>query len=376
MKIGYDAKRMFLNYSGLGNYSRNVLESLAKRYTDTQYFLYTPSKKKQESLSFVSAMKHVKTIEPNPPFKGLFSTFWRQFFVLREALSDKVQIYHGLSNELPFSRKRKNLKLVVTIHDLIFLRFPNQYSFIDRFIYKVKSKYACKRADKVIAISTQTKEDIIKFFGTDPNKIEVIYQSCHELFKVSYNSDVKLSLKKKYNLPDKFLLYVGSVNERKNLMVILRALKKLPKHHLVVIGQGGKYKNKCEQFVRSNKLDSQVHFKTINETEELAAIYQMANIMIYPSLFEGFGIPIIEALYSKTPVVTSKGSCFSEAGGPSSIYINPQNEEDLIQAITSIESKSDLRKKMIDDGIKHAQQFSKDMVADKIHQLYSSILKN
>jgi glycosyltransferase involved in cell wall biosynthesis len=376
MKIGYDAKRMFLNYSGLGNYSRNVLENLANRHPETEFYLYTPRIKKHESLSFVSTMKHIKTIGPATPFKGFFSFLWRQFFVLRQAVKDQVQIYHGLSNELPLKRKRENLKLVVTIHDLIFLRFPNQYSFIDRFIYKVKSKYACKRADKIIAISTQTKKDIISFFGTEPNKIEVIYQSCHELFKQSYCSEVKLSLQKKYDLPNNFLLYVGSVNERKNLMVILRALKKMPKHQLVVIGQGGAYKSRCEQFVTSNKLDSQVHFRVIKETHELAAIYQMANIMIYPSLFEGFGIPIIEALYSKTPVVTSKGSCFSEAGGPSSIYINPENEENLIQAITTIESKPELRKTMIDDGLKHVQQFSKEMVADKLHQLYTSILKN
>ena len=375
MNIGYDAKRIFLNHSGLGNYSRNVLDILAKKHPKTQFKLYTPKLKMHEGVAFIKGLDNVAIKTPDFLFKGILSSLWRYFYVLKQAKEDQIEIYHGLSNEIPYLRKKTGIKLIVTIHDLIFLRYPEQYSFIDRFIYNLKSKYACKNAAKIIAISEQTKNDIVKFYGIDEHKIEVIYQSCHKIFKKPASKELQLKLKIQHNLPSNFLLYVGSVNERKNLMTILRALKTLPSHKLVIIGHGGEYKIKCQKFVEDNKMSHRVQFLKIDDTHELAAIYQMARIMIYPSVFEGFGIPIIESLYSKTPVITSRGSCFAEAGGPSSIYIDPKNEIELANAILKIEADPEIRTKMIEDGCKHVQQFSEEMVAKKIHQLYENTSK-
>lgn len=373
MKIGIDAKRIFNNRSGLGNYSRNILHLLVKSRPDTEFYLYTPNIKSNKDIDFINSFKNIFLKTPSSFSYKVFKFIWRPYLVLKQAENDKIDIYHGLSNELPFGLKYRSIKKIVTIHDLIFLRYPNHYKFVDRIIYNFKSKYACKNADKIIAISEQTKNDIIYYYGINPKKIEVIYQTCHNEFKKEAPVELKKKIKKRYKLPDKFLLYVGTINERKNLLTLLKVLPELPEHRLVVVGQGGKYKIKCEKYINKHQLKLQVQFLSVDETQDLAAIYQMANIMIYPSFFEGFGIPIIEALYSKTPVITSLGSCFSEAGGQNSIYIDPNDEIQIKKAILNIDKNNDLREKMIQKGYTYVQKFSEANISENINRLYNDI---
>ncbi len=373
MKIGIDAKRIFHNRSGLGNYSRNILHLLVKNRPDTEFYLYTPKIKSHKDIDFINSFKNIFFKTPSSFLHKVFKFLWRPYLVLKQAENDKIDVYHGLSNELPFGLKHQSMKKIVTIHDLIFLRYPYHYKFVDRIIYNFKSKYACKNADKIIAISEQTKNDIIYYYGINPKKIEVIYQSCHNEFKEEVSLEVKKNIKKKYQLPNKFLLYVGTINERKNLLTLLKALRELPKHKLVIVGQGGKYKRICKNFINKHELKLQVQFLNVEITEDLAAIYQMANIMIYPSFFEGFGIPIIEALYSKTPVITSIGSCFPEAGGQNSIYIDPNDKNQIKEAILNIDQNDDLRKQMIQKGYEYVQKFSESNVLENINRLYNDI---
>lgn len=373
MKIAFDAKRIFFNYSGLGNYSRNTLEILTSKNKELEFLLYTPKTRLHQDLKFMELYANIQVKTPTTLLSKLFNFLWRIHFINNQLEKDQVDIYHGLSNELPFGLKNKKIKSVVTIHDLIFLRYPFQYKLVDRIIYNIKSKYACNNADKIIAISEQTKNDIINYYGINPKKINVVYQSCHSEFKKEVSISFKDLIKEKYNLPTNFILYVGSIVERKNLLTILKSLVQLDKYELVVVGKGNEYKKKCEDFIKQYKLKDRVHFLNIEETTELAAIYQIASIMIYPSVFEGFGIPIIEALYSKTPVITTKGGCFSEAGGPSSIYIDPTNVSQLTDAILRIMNQKKLRCKMAQDGYKFVQKFSTQLISDKISKIYANL---
>lgn len=369
MKIGLDAKRIFHNHSGLGNYGRSTLQIVAKDQKDTDFFLYSPKVKIHDEVAFVETLKNVFTKTPSAFYK-LLKFLWRPYFVLKQAQEDKIDLYHGLSNELPFGLNSRSMKKVVTIHDLIFLRFPEQYKFLDRWVYNFKSKYACKHADKVIAISEQTKRDIVEFYGIHPDKIEVVYQTCHSVFKETASDEFLVQTRSKFQLPDEFLLYVGSINERKNLLTLLKSLCELPNEKLVVVGRGKSYKEKCLRFIKENELSDRVQFLDVSENKDLAAIYQMADIMIYPSLFEGFGIPIIEALFSKTPVITSTGSCFAEAGGPDSIYIEPTDEKALKEAIQKIKKNPKLRGEMIAKSHRFVQRFSEPYIAEALSTLY------
>ncbi len=369
MKIGFDAKRAFFNSSGLGNYSRSTIELLTKYYPAHKYLLYTPSTK--DSIKF-NIPEKVKIYEPKRFLSKLFKSYWRTFRIANKINEHKLDIYHGLSGELPNkAHKRSNAKLIVTIHDLIFLRYPKLYNSVDRKIYYQKTKYACEIADTVIAISEQTKTDIINFLEIDETKIEVVYQGCNSKFQKEVNTKKKIELAQKYNLPENFILNVGTIEERKNCLFILKAIKhgkiKTP---LIVIGKQTEYQEKLTSFASENNLEDMLFIYNNIPFEDLPGIYQQAEIFIYPSVFEGFGIPIIEALYSKVPVITTKGGVFSETGGFSSIYVEPNNEEELSKAIKSILSDKKLKEKMISEGYEFVQKFNEEKIATNLMNTY------
>ncbi len=364
LNIGFDAKRVFLNKSGLGNYSRDLITALNKYYPNNNYYLFTT--KKTDLYNFND---NKIILPPNNTNKSL----WRAKKIPSYFNNYNITVYHGLSNELPLTIKEYNVKKIVTIHDLIFLRYPQWYKYFDRKIYDRKFRMAANKADKIIAISEQTKNDIVNFYNINPDKITVVYQTCNDNFKTLFSVDKIKELKQKFNLPNNYLLYVGTIEPRKNLLTILKSLIfgniDFP---LVVVGKKTKYIDTIKKYIDSNNLKNKVIFVENISTPDLAKLYQGADIFIYPSIFEGFGIPIIEALYSKTPVITSKEGCFSEAGGKSSIYINPNNYEELAEKINLLLNNSELRKDMSETGFKYVKKFNDKNLAEKIIQVYHS----
>jgi glycosyltransferase involved in cell wall biosynthesis len=384
MKIGYDAKRAFHNFTGLGNYSRTLIETLTTHFPENEYHLFTPKLNDIPRVTKVTQHPSVKVHLPSRFLEKKLPAVWRSYSICNDIEKSGIQIFHGLSHELPLSMPPK-IRSVVTIHDLIHERYPSFYPFIDRKIYSFKFKKACQQADIVVAISEQTKRDIIDFYKIEPTKIQVIYQSCDPIFyknrhlleasgyKQSINSDIA----KKYNLPPNFLLYVGTVNERKNLLGLVKALKSLENQqdiHLVAIGNGGSYFQKVKKYVADAGLQKRVCFIPKIDFTDLPTIYKLARIFVLPSFFEGFGIPIIEALWSGTPVISGIDSCFAEAGGTDSIYINPHDTEALAAAINRVWHDDNLRSEMILRGCNFVQKFSDKQIGDDWGKLYSRLL--
>lgn len=373
MKIGFDAKRAFTNNTGLGNYSRDTIHILSHQSTDNKYFLYTPINNDNNRISSFARRKNIIICTPKNLFNKAVKAYWRSRGILKDLESNRINIYHGLSNELPINIEKTSIKTVVTIHDLIFIRYPELFGTIDRKIYHQKFMSACERADKIIAVSKQTKKDIIDYFNIPAEKINVVYQGCNQIFKKKISVESNNVIITKYNLPKKYLLYVGTIEERKNLITILQVLTELPAQKLVVIGEGTSYKEQCLKFIDKNKISDRVIFLKSLSLEEMASVYQLADIMIYPSIFEGFGIPILEALFSKTPVITSKGGCFSEAGGKHSRYIDPLSISEMKEAITEIQGSKEIRNKMKIEGLKYAQRFTDDKIAKKLIRIYNNL---
>ena len=373
MRIGFDAKRAFLNDTGLGNYSRDAIRVISHFYTDNKYFLYTPKEKENNRLYFLDERNNTFVRTPQSLLNKTLKSYWRSKSIVRDLFTNKIDIYHGLSHELPLGIEKTNIKTVVTIHDLIFIRYPHLFRTIDRKIYYKKFKSACQRADKIIAISQQTKQDIIDFFYIPEEKIEVVYQGCNAIFHHPIADNTKQAVQEKYNVPKDYLLSVGSIEERKNLLTILNTLKKIPNQKLVVIGNGKAYKIKCLRFISKHNLSNRVLFLSGLNLDEMAAIYQNAQMFIYPSIFEGFGIPILEALFSKTPVITSKEGCFAEAGGTFSKYINPLSTEQMKEAILEILNCQELQEKMKTKGLQHAQNFTDHKIADNLMKVYTNL---
>lgn len=383
MKLGFDAKRAFSNRTGLGHYSRTLISSLANLYSNDQFFLFTP---KKTSLFNSSSFDNIFTITPNKFPATILPAVWRSSWIKKDLVNWGIEIYHGLSHEIPYGIAKTSIKTVVTIHDLIFERYPDQYNPIDVFIYRKKFRYACEYADVVVAISEQTKRDIIDFYQIDEAKIKVVYQSCNPAFKQSFSAIQLKSIQSKYNLPNNFLLYVGSVIERKNLMLIVEAislLKASEQMPVVIIGDGGRYKQIVKQRIAALQLDHL--FIWLSETPaaesndfknatDFPAIYNLATAMIYPSIFEGFGIPVLEALMAGLPTITSNLSCLPETGGDAACYINPSKPEALAEAICKVVSDTTLRERMIKQGYAHSSQFSPEICAQNMMQLYANLL--
>ncbi|WMJ73234.1 glycosyltransferase family 1 protein [Cytophagaceae bacterium ABcell3] len=376
MKIAFDAKRAFNNVTGLGNYSRYIINALLEFYPQKEYLFFTPS----QGISKESVIRHqgnYKVCGPESFLHKQVPGLWRASFVVEDLKECEPDIFHGLSNELPIGINKVKLGKVVTVHDLIFLRFPSLYNSIDRYIYRKKFFSACKVSDKIIAISQQTKEDLVDFFRIGEEKIEINYQDCLAVFHETVAPEQIAEVKKKFNLPENYVLSVGTLEPRKNHLNILKALsilKEADRPYVVIAGKATDYKKELESYIAAHNLGDYVNIVEYVSFRFLPALYQGASLFIYPSIFEGFGIPLLEALNSRVPVISSKGSCFSEAGGPDSVYTDPQSPEELAVAIQNILTDEGKQQKMKENGYAHALKFRKENTIPQLVKIYQNLL--
>ncbi len=355
----------------MGNYSRNLLNAMHQYFDEFQLVLYTPEIKTH----LLKDQQRFEIHTPETPFSKFFKPLWRRYGV-RRFKKHKINLFHGLSNELPQGIHKTGIPSVVTIHDLIFLRYPDFYPFIDRKIYFRKVKYACQTANKIIAISEQTKSDIIRFLGVNPEKIEIIYQPISEVF---FNPDIALgeSLFKKYHLKPGYILSVGTLEPRKNQLAVLKAVTKGNLNYQVVfIGKQTSHKNKLEKFIAANKLEDQVIFLNNIKEEELAALYKMAGCSVYISLFEGFGLPVIESMASGCPVITSDVSVLPETAGGAALLCAPGNIAGLVENLKNLLNNNLERNKWIEKGFERARLFHPQKFASELVSFYNSTLKD
>ncbi|MES2653895.1 MAG: glycosyltransferase family 1 protein [Bacteroidota bacterium] len=372
MRIGFDGKRAANNLTGLGNYSRSLIEHLCTQFPENQYYVYSPKANGTVRKYPLFSKENVNLVLPP---KNSTSPIWRSVGVVLELVRNKIDLFHGLSHEIPYGLKENGIKSIVTIHDLIFLVKPRYYTFFDRIIYKYKSKYACKHADRIIAISEQTKKDIIHFYQIDPAKIDVIYQSCDDQFKTLLGENEREFIRKKYQLPNNYLLNVGTIEARKNLLLVIKALPLIdPSYSLVVIGKETKYTKLVKKEIENLGLQNRVIFLKNVPFNDLPGIYQMASTFIYPSEYEGFGIPIIEALYGKIPVVAATGSCLEEAGGGGSRYVSPTDSDALADAVNTVLKSKEVCEAMVEEGLNYVQRFNTDVITQQVMDCYIKTL--
>lgn len=378
MRFGFDGKRATMNFRGLGNYSRGIIEGLLE-YSANDIFLYTPSIDNINAKEWLEKNQqprlHVR--KPNTLVERKLHSLWRSITISGDLLKDKLDLYHGLSHEIPFNSRSLSIPKVVTIHDLIFMRYPEFFPAIDRITYKAKFKYSCENADLVLAICEQTKQDLIQMLGVKEEKILVHYQSCDPLF-YSRSEDGKIDeLKVKYHLHRPFILTVGAFEERKNQLSMIKAFASLSHskdYDLVLIGNGKDYLQKCRALVKELNLTDRVHFFSHISFAELPLFYQAAKLFCFPSFFEGFGLPIVEALFSGTPVVTSTGSCFPESGGPYSLYADPYSVREIGEKIDKVLGDELLQKTMSSEGLKFVQKFHRKQSTLSLLECYKRLL--
>ncbi len=367
MRIGFDAKRAFNNYSGLGNYSRYIISNVCRFYPENDCLLYTPTIADPD---LFQEPEGTTIKRPKTKLGSHFSSYWRSFRLAHRLNDDGVHVYHGLSNEIPYGIHRTMIRSVITIHDLIFMEHPELYKPFDRYVYKKKAQYGARNASRIIAVSEQTKQDIIRFLGVDESRIRVVYQGCHRQFYNRVSPENKQYIRQRFNLPKDYLLYVGTIEERKNLLKIIEALDKGNIYcPLVVVGRKTSYYNQVKNYIEKKGMQN-IHFLDQVQVSDLPAIYQGSSGFIYPSSYEGFGIPILEALNSGVPVITSAGGCLEETAGKGGLLINPNDNEQMIDAIRKILDDTALRDRLVREGGSHAMKFREEQTIPALYKVY------
>lgn len=372
--IGFDAKRAFKNFSGLGNYSRALIQGLNRLYPYNHYFLYTPPYTGEGKWLEFSKGEHISIVKPQGIYKWLPSPVWRSAGIQFDLKRDQIDLFHGLSGELPVMDS--SIRKVVTMHDVIFLRYPEFYKPADRYLYEKKFRQACRAADKIIAISQQTADDLVHLLGADPDKIEIVYQGCDNLFHTPPTPQQLLQVKEKYRLPDKFILNVGTIETRKNLVSVVKALADVPQEvQLIALGRATPYVEQVNAAIASLNLEHRVRLIHDASFADFPAIYKQALAITYVSVFEGFGIPVLEGLTIGTPVITSNVSSMPEAGGDAALYVDPGNPQEIASYINMLLSSPTIVEQIREKGRAHAQKFKEEVVVEKVYEIYNSLLK-
>ena len=378
IKIGYDAKRIVRNGTGLGSYGRTLINSLSIIDKDDDFLLYAPDCGKDELRNQIEPHDNIRFVYPKksitsfPLLSAIQKSAWRSKGMVKDMLIDGVTLFHGLSGELPVGLHKAGIKSVLTIHDLIFLRHPEYYNPLDVMIYKKKFHASLREADRIIAISECTKRDILYYGDFPEDRIDVIYQSCSMRFEATATDNEKKRVIEKYNLPNDYILNIGTIEERKNVLLAVKALEKLRSDlHLIIIGRWTKYTDKVMEYVKQHNLSERVHILSGVPNEDLYPICQQAQCFVYPSRYEGFGIPIIEAIQSGLPVVAATGSCLEEAGGPACLYVSPDDDAEMAKSVEKVITE---RKERVEKCKEYISKFENGDVARQVIEVYNKVL--
>lgn len=372
MKIGFDAKRIVRNGTGLGSYGRNLINDLSAIVPeDVALRLYAPDAGNDALRHQVCATNNVQFVYPE---RVMIKSLWRSSGIVHDLQRDGIDIYHGLSGELPMGIRHAGIKSVVTIHDLIFLRHPEYYNWIDTKIYAWKFRQTVKEADRIIAISECTKRDIMHYGHVPEERISVVYQSCSTRFKARESEDKMQDVHARYQLPLRYIINVGTIEARKNILLAVQALEHLPDDvSFVAVGRQTAYAETVMRYAHEHGLAHRVLLLSGVPNADLPALYQLAEACVYPSRYEGFGIPIIEAIQSGLPVAACTGSCLEEAGGPDSLYVSPDDAQGLAAALQQLLKGASGREERIARSQQYVRRFEGNNVAAQMLEIYKAI---
>jgi glycosyltransferase involved in cell wall biosynthesis len=371
MKIGFDAKRAFHNQTGLGNYSRTLISGMLHQFPEHEYFLFNTPK----SLDLPYFNRSLQ--ESGAPYRQLSGNNLSRFFGWGGlAEKQKLDIYHGLSNEIPFDLKNKKVKSVATVHDLIFKRFPEGYKAADRWIYDQKCRFLARNAHLILTVSRQTAEDLEHYYPESRGKVEVVYQDCEPAFHFRRRPEAIAKVLYKYDLVERpYILCVSKLEQRKNHKTLIEAFRKakdeIPEDLVLVGGWGDEGDFIARQL---DGFEGRLRWLGRVETDDLINLYDGSAFTAYPSVFEGFGIPLLESLRRGKAIVSSEGSCFSEIAGSAALYANPSSAEELSACLKSLSSHSELRKKLEAACAAEALRFNPEKITVQIMDLYCKLL--
>ena len=370
VRIGIDARK--LHDFGIGTYIRNLLRQLARLDHDTEFVVLC----RPEDTAVIAALG------PNLKAVGERSgnyTVTEQLSIPFSLRRQSVTLFHAPHYVLPVLVRCRS---VVTIHDCIHLMFPQYLPNPLALRYaRASITGAARRATRVLTVSESSKRDILRFVNIAPEKIDVIYNAYDERFSIPPSEEDLDRVRERYQLQDQFVLYAGNVKPHKNLERLIDAFeivrrRGLDNLKLVLIGDDISRYARLRRAVHKHQLHKYVRFLGYMPEETLAAMYRLAGVFVFPSLYEGFGLPPLEAMASGTPVVTSNVSSLPEVAGNAALLVDPLDPEVIADGVYRVLTDDALRQDLKQKGLARAKQFSWEQSVKRVRQIYNEVAAN
>lgn len=363
--IGCDGRKAQIEGDEIGNYSRFIIDALAKSCGSSTYFhMYAPHEGRSEEFRALTKRENIEATEPDGLFWRLVHPLWQLTKLSKDAKQNNVELFLGLNNDIPWGLSYNNIRSVITIHDIGYLNRTTHMNLPKHFLMSLWLKSACERADRIIAVSEETKRDIVKRLNVNPDKIDVIHYGCHTRYTERISDEQKSNIKKRYTLPERYILTETPHKHYKNIEQTLRALPLLPDDlHYVVVGRRTRHTTRLEDMTYMLKLTERVHFIERVDECDTPTIYSLAEAYVTTSRHSGFSSSIVKALNVGIPVIATTGTSHEEAGGAHSIYIAPNNHKELAEKINMLHESPQLREKIVSQGRRHARQFRGEVIA-------------
>jgi len=385
MKIGFDCSAVPGARTGVGEYSYHLVRALAKIDSVNSYTLYpffyhliTPGYKNAE----LPETLNFKVDRRPPAFPILLQRFvhlvGRSLFT--ESMLGPVDIVHSTTFCAPRFKDAKK-RLVVTIYDLTVITHPECHKKLNIQHCKKGILDAVKYADAIIAISEHTKKDLVNIAGAPEELVTVTPLAADPDLMPVIDKETREKVRRKYKLPENYILFLGSLEPRKNIAALIKAYAGLPesykkKHHLVIAGARGWLNSPVHDTIKKLGLMDKTNFPGYVDRLDLSALYSMADCFVYPSLYEGFGLPVLEAMACGAPVITSNTSSMPEVAGSAALLINPLDEGELTTVLEKILGSKPLREEMRKKGFIQAKKFSWERCAAETLEVYKKVYKN
>ena len=371
MKIGVDGRGFYEKRTGMEQYAFNLYKAISIIDKSNEYFIYF---KHNGKILSPTQNKNFRNIIIPAPLKFI-TPLWEQVLLPRQLKNDTIQVYHSPYSIIPLFG---DFKKVITVHDLTPFIYPEYQKKITNLYLRYWYRKSILSSDIIISVSENTKKDIIKLFNISSSKIRTIYESASEEFCKIEDENLKDRIRKKYQLPDKFILFVGTLEPRKNITRLLKAFDRLKTkknilHYLVLAGHKGWLYE--EIFKTYNKLKNRrfVLFIDYVNHNDLPIIYNLSDIFLYPSLYEGFGLPLLEAMACGSPVISSNTSSIPEVVGDAGILVNPKSIDEVSNAIYEVIMDKALRESLIEKGYKQVQKFSWEKTSRETLEVFNMI---
>lgn len=364
MKIAIDIRTAAGERAGKGWYTFHIVMNLLKLDKSNEYLLYTKD--------LIPGFENSKNVKIVCVTGGGF--FWH-LNVARKIIKEKVDVFFAPSSYIIPAILPKNIKSIVTVHDLVSFIFPLKHDKKATIIERIFLKKAIKKADTVLAVSENTKKDVIEKFKIDGSKIKVVYCAAGENF-AQVDSRKLFEFSAKTNLPKKFFLAVGTIEPRKNYTNLIKAFallnKRFEDYNLVIVGKNGWDYEKVFTEIRKNYLHKKVHILGYLSEKSLINLYNLAAGLVFPSFYEGFGIPLLEAIKCSCPVIASNVSSIPEIVGDAGILISPESPEEIYSAMSKLVTNQKFREELKEKGLKRAKKFSWKLSSEKLFKIINN----